>query len=548
MIKSLLKSKKPRPFQRSFTGSLGVILTLAGFLFISSCVDSARVRETQDLPQTTTPPKGSGEDNSSSTKIKTRPDKAFRITSYCACKGNKNIMAGTGCKSFCQGKNASDKRDLLYLSVRIDPTVVGADSPYKDLESWCSTPVPDNPNQALPVCKLKIQSAEADQYETILPIDGKPSKNNVQIDIEQLSYNKTFRFKIIESQSMAASANMVQIRKKRHVDSPYAHLSPVGIDPVNQYSCIVNLNPPPEGANQDYQQTKITEEIFYYSPTKAPYEPLPPGTRELWCFDWQHYNVSPTQDRIEYPRLKTIAGAFKLWDKNDPRFRDNWSWKTIGDDGQNQKLDIEDLLEYEYYKITFDMSKDCKGFFKKLDKLPSPKSLLKDQGNDDPHKKINFGYYLRHLSRDKINTYCPTEEDYQKTQDFSPMDRSIGRILGVGTEPLYVAEKAQAETYTNQDGSTGQLSKQQMYITRTELDKISFYEGSDGVRMAPKQSDMDSYIIYYYWPPFTSIQTASGSRFIGTSEQKLYKVLKQEPADSTGVISRDGKIGCVPKN
>ena len=525
-----------------------ILVFLLCLTSLVSCQDSARKGRNLSFASEFNQPTDEETDETAEQTEAQRPDNAFRILTYCGCRGVNPIFAGTGCESVCQAKsgNNNDSVDMLYMTVTVDP-VIQLNS-YQNLQGWCTLPVEGNEEQNNGVCELQVESTQTGQQLASIDIDN-VSNNEISFPISDLSNEQTYRVRVVERFSGAGSANTVQIRKKIFVESNLMTLGPVGVDPVNQYSCMVNLN---FTINNDGTTSYIssTRSFFYYNQNVI-YKPMPAGVKEAYCFDFIAEGVRNDEDRIEYPRLETVAGAFSLWDRDDPRFRDNWAWKpdevgnsNNGNGISNNKDDILDLLEYEIYKLTLNENINLPQLFVELSGFIPPQVYV--QGADTSEdENAAYGHYLTPLTKDGITTYCPDNSDYNATVDANPTDRALGIVLGVETEPLYTAVTATTEFFIDGNGQPQSLPNLELYITKSKLDEISFYINEDNVKVAPTEEDMDNKQIFFHWPPFSNYP--NGSRFFRTVDQKVYRIKTPPASGNTGIVAKDGKIGCVPK-
>lgn len=514
------------------------LLALMHLLFtLTSCVDSARAGRDFDLDSYIAGNDTGTDDTTDDTTdevVFNRPTNAVRIATYCGCKGNKPNLAGLGCESLCSQKSSTDTRDILYLTFTVDP-VIELNETLQDVEGWCTSALDTSPN---PYCSITAQN-DYGQYSTAAMEVISVSGNKAEIDITNLPKNQTFIIKIQEATSGAISTNSIQMRKRLVVESSLLELAYVPTQIINQFSCLINQDSSADSSGNRYFNF-VHSTFFYYVPGIVPFAPAPYGTYEYTCFDFQNYGVKSYQDSSSYDRYKEVSGIFSLWNRSDPRFKDNWSWKESETGSTNDKLDIIDIIDYEVYKLLGnDNVNTPKDIFKAMTNMPSPTSIL-DSGSDT-NLQEKYGYYLTPLTKDGVTTYCPDEEDYIGT---NATDRALGKVLGIPTESLYVAEAADSIAYTDSSGNIQNLPKLKIYITKSTLDNISFYLDGGNSPQIPTDEDMSTETIRFYWPILSG---GGGNRLIKANGQEEYRVLKPTSTSTTGIDSPDGKIGCVPR-
>jgi hypothetical protein len=451
-----------------------------------------------------------------------RPTNAVKIENgFCACKDSLSISQGN-CSAFCAGKPSADPK--LYLTVSTTEDITQRDD-IKTFHNWCTKEIPDpTTGESLelnPSCLIEVKDSDNNTGSlTIETISA--GSNAVVVNIASLDEDKTYRIKIVETVSGAASST-VQIRKfSTPITDPIG--GALGTVPIQQYTCM-NITIAEDGSNLFYEDASRIH--FYFNDENRP-EPLSAIFANIHCHDINKYGKTP----INNPLLEESPGAYSLWNIWDPRF-----WDTDGD-GEAQ---INQLLQQNVKDQGFTMDEPPRLFHKfqwyNGPDVSSASTSGSSSGASAAPVLAELGYYMTPwIDQTTFKAYCPKRSHYYSSNQLFVAMRDL---VGVDTEGLYIAKQEGSQDF--------------ILIREAVLKEIWFYKVS-GQHIEPTNDTVTGKQVQFYWP------ADPASPFIKKSHQSIYTVKKAsevgsdnvstDQQNSTGTSSNypphDKRIGCIP--
>ena len=451
-----------------------------------------------------------------------RPDnQVFLNDDFCVCKNSEvaSVNADQSCTTTCSTKN--DTVATIYGSASMGIEIFSNDK-LKDLGGFCNN-ILDNNSTTAPSCELVVSDGILDVAQIALTTTVGSNNYSATIEGNGLSFDTTYTFRIVETGSGIenAGSGFEQFRLTTTSDSLTPVTGDLGINIVNQYSCISRF----AGVNG-------TIENSYYYPAGNTPPPLPAGAYiNLFCHDYIKYNIN---DEARFPRFNLIAGQFALWDEYDPRF------VASGD------FTVADLLVTEEIEKLGSSVSTQKKYFQPMTLSFYPR--LDEVGGQATTISSIAGYALSPFIDNTGKSFCPAYDEYKGN---NPELVALGRIIGNNTEGLYLA-KSEPMVLSTDDGQQS-ISYNAMYIRETQLKKIWFHFGENQLPIKPKEST-ERQTAYFYWPPDYNNPYIKKPGY-----QKLYTVrsvreFELEVGDGsaglqpvTGFTPHDRKIACVPQ-
>lgn len=446
-------------------------------------------------------------------EIPTRPTGAIVLqTDHCACQNGESIALGT-CAQTCASK-PNTENELLYFNA--EPTTAITLDIYQDISGWCKRDIIDpNTGEAVNAgaAACVIEAIDENGGRTELPFEPGAGAKSFAVDVSVLNFNNSYRITIVEVSSGARSST-IQLRKIKTNDRGIE--GPLALMPVNEFACMINRFEDPD---EPRNITDSDRTHFYFVSETRP-EPLPKNTG-AYCHDKQKQET-PTNS----PLLEEKAGAFSVWNRNDPRFFD-----LDGDD----EIDIHNIIAEEVERQGQRLDSTPRLFFE----LEWPNGISID-GDSGTNTQGKLGFYMTPWIDDQtFKAYCPTQEYYYSS---NPIFRAMREVVGVDTEGLYVAKK---------DGFCDFV-----LVKESLIKQIWFYK-ENGQHIQPNDNTISGKQVQFYWPASTD------SPFIKKSDQAVYTLKRADeltcgdttlPESSgqgsngarTNFPPHDKRIGCVP--
>lgn len=418
-------------------------------------------------------------------QIETRPTNAMDVVSACSCLNGK-ADSSNSCEKFCADKPVSSS-PLLYI--HFAPNAEIALNPkLGNVYNWCTVQLESD--ATAPQCFLYA----TDDKEEIasIPVTITPNSNTVVANIQQLSFNKYYKFVLYEGKtgSGARSKAAVVQRKRQTTDD---NLGSLKVADLNQYTCLFF-------GGEGQTRTSYVRQYFHFAGNEipAPMPPTPVGhSAPVVCHDEQRF---PGNDSAEYARLEQIR-AGSLYNKLDSRFVMEGSSLKI-----NRILEEKLLADYDI-SLSLDL-------FHPVYSRSNPVQSEK-----------NLGYVLTPFENSQ-GTYCPS-----RSRGNSPLEMVLKNYIG-DTEALYLAEK---EAEVLQNGSNYKTLYGTIFITESRLRKVAFTI-ENGIKK--KTENFNNKPVYFYWPASETMDPlVQGGR-------KLFTI--RRPNEVNGFVTEDKKIGCVP--
>lgn len=437
----------------------------------------------------------------------------FISSDFCSCLNGKSDIIND-CSAACANYPNSTK-PTLYLNTTVGPDIQ-LNSTLKNLNGWCNTPIP-NVDTTNPQCVLSAW----DGVNTIsLPISV-ITNNSLTADLTQLSLNKTYVVKIVETKSGSnAQSNEFQIRRTPPATPVTGQQGALKVAAISQYTCL-SYGGQVNGAGQVLRET-FTRKFYYFSANETP-PPMPPlaagVTATVVCHDEVTY---PGNDSIMYPRLELIPQAFSMWDKADQRFATDSTGKMA------INTIIEKRLNSEY---NFPSTQDL---FKLIPWLNRPN--VGTTASTAVPMGLMMISWVDPLSG---KTMCPTRNDFLTATD--PTFRILKDYID-STEALYLGEK-EPEILIINGAPTYEYGT--MFVNEGIIKKYGFYI-ENGLKIKADQAALDSKTIYYYWPVNNTMDP------LLQGDRKLYTVRYfdnlngQAPQNIPAGRTTDKRLGCVP--
>jgi hypothetical protein len=508
-----------------------IVLTILTILLLSSCSQPPQRPPIQFINNQAL----ANQANNPDPEPAQRPDGVILFnTGYCACLEGKSTIIGN-CDSFCSEKNVT--QETLYMTFQETEELTL--SPLSNLDGWCNQALDDAEDEQLnPSCRLVFKEPNGG----IIPLEFQhtPGTNSLTAILEgQLNFDILYRIYLEENTSGAKSNTVQMTRVREQFQSPIS--TPLALAPVSQYTCFGLINS--EGGSET--NPVIFNEAafrlhFYFIPESRP-DPIPPGFDNFFCHDKQALGNT---DNELYARLEETPGVFTLWDKEDPRFKDNF------DDGEDV-MDIHKLIQQSVVNQGFTMDTPPQLFFPFT--WPGPPELNSEAGNNQGNN-LPLGYYMTPWidADDNYRAYCPKAQQYLSTD---PIFTAMRETVAIDTEGLYIGVKPASNVVT----TTGVEETPNDFILIREglLKKIWFYiENQAFIR--PTDETVRGKKIRFYWPP--SVE----SPYVKKSHQVLYTVysvnelqnLNNANVDNNGssttggfssqITPHDKRFGCIP--
>jgi len=424
-------------------------------------------------------------------QVETRPTNALDVVTACSCMNGK-ADSSNSCEKFCSEKPLTSS-PILYITFA-PKAEIALNPKLGNVYNWCNVQL--ERDVTAPQCFLLA----TDDNETIssIPVTINPGSNSVSANIQQLSFNRYYKFALYEGKTGSnAMSNAAAIMRKRQ--SQEDTVEPLQITTLNQYTCLFF-------GGENSTRTSFARQYFNFPGNETP-SPLPPtpGNQptQILCHDEQTH---PGNDSAEYPRLEIIQKG-SLFDKLDKRFSNDGSSLKIN------KLIEEKLLDD--YNINVDLD------------LFQPLSAQAKPGDS----RRMLGYVLAPFSNEN-GTYCPT-----KKSATSPLEFVINRFVGE-TEGLYIAEK---EGEIIQSGAIYKTLYGTMFINESDL-KSAAFTIENGIKK--RTEDLRNKTIYFYWPLNNTMDP------LIKANRRLFTIVRPDEVHGwTGMetlMTEDKKIGCIP--
>lgn len=509
---------------------LTLLFVLAQMLVFTSCDEAPRDRPTFNYSKLNNAGTGttSTDDEDETKPIPTRPDGELYIKSgFCGCHLGKPITLGN-CTSFCSSKNVPD--ETLYVEVEPSAAITGRDD-LGSFHSWCTKELVD-PNTGEAVATgvgCAIHATDEDGNKGQLTITSmNPGSNKLEINMSTLEENKTYRLKVVETTSGAASKTF-QVRKYEAPQTDPVS-GPLWTVPVHQYTCIWRLFST-QGNSIFYEGL---QRVHYYFNDETRPEPLEAGIVDIYCHDIYVYGSTPRNN----PLLEETPGSFTLWSNWDPRFfEDTNPDKTTT---ETSKLSVNQILMRRVEEQGYNMTAAPDLFYQfKWPNGPAVTSGTNGgsggDGAGENSEPLSIGWYMTPwIDQTTYKAYCPKQEHYYSSNQLFVAMRDV---IGLDTEGLYIAKQESVEDY--------------ILIKESLLKEIWFYiEGNQHIE--PNNDTVTGKQIQFYWPPDTD------SPFVRKSHQQVFTVKAasevgqdggQQNPDGTNSIypPHDKRLGCVPQ-
>lgn len=473
------------------------LFTLAIFCSFLGCLDEGmRGRATipragqVDLNQT----------GDSTLEAGVRPsDQVFLQAETCGCQDGKPVTLGD-CVGFCQNKRHDTP--ILYVFTRVSEALQ-TDPRFGNLYNWCAKEIDDG--ETNPSCYLEARSPNGEVKELVVD-DLQERSLAFQVALTPLALNRTYVITLVESTSGARS-NSLNLKRINKLDFG-TNFGILQIDPIIQYSCLLNYG---SGLTGDAFQTQLdsVHRLFFYYNQRTPPPPVQPVLAQtIYCHNWLDSEVDRV-DRESYPRLESLQ-LFPAWSQRDFRFNDN--------DGDGL-MDIMQQIIGRVSEITqteIAPGQVSGSFFYPL-KYPNFPTQVRpiDSSNNEQGENADAvsSSQARELGMLMLpffeperpfgeQTFCPSKAEYVNSDN--PLIQAMGEVVGVGTQGLYFAHQSKNTRSIN--GETISPPSNFMLIPETILKNIWFTwssvdEETGDRRPAPIENLRQSTSIHYYWPP-----------------------------------------------
>lgn len=468
-------------------------------------------------------------------KTITRPTGAVRFKpGYCICKDSVAVSPGTGCASFCNGKN-TQTIETLFASFTVTEDI-SLNPSLKNVNGWCNTPIEDDDTDANPKCNMIARDEFGN--EVILPeVSQSTDSNSLKVALNN-SIQKDVPYVItLVEQSSGAKSDSVQISIPS-VNLPIGDLGPIAISPISQYTCVIRQ--PSTITNPNGSTSVVYNSAFrlhyYYLPKFAP-DPIPTNSA-LICHNWLERGMI---DNPLYPRLELIPGVFNLWDSSDARFIDS---------NKDGNLDVNEVIAQKARNFGGTNISNNTQFFAKFPIMTSTQSS-QNAGNTMAAAQ-SMGYYMSpFIDSTTKRSFCLNSSHYDS---FNPLYQALRDVVGVDMEGIYVGVKA-AQTVLDPNQNYAQSPADFLLIRETDLKAVWFYMNND-VPTVPTEAMVKNVAVYFYYP------INKDAPYIRSSTQQLYQVKGASELNNSTISSNDNtttggiptslephdrKIGCIPK-